>query len=151
MQPLPKLPKLPKKSARLDERCGLCGCRVHRSGGYALPTVEGRSHATSHHYVAERFFGRSTNQRGDQRDRLFDTCPWGMEGRSAVYCYECHEELLHNPVLLPDDILRFAELVQRRGLVEGRKTASREKIAERIKLFHEVIESGLKLLLESKK
>ena len=28
------------------------------------------------------------------------------------YCYECHEELLHDPVLLPEDIRAFSELVK---------------------------------------
>jgi hypothetical protein len=49
--------------------------------------------------VAERFFGRSNNRRGTQRDRVFEECPWGIEGQTAVFCYDCHEELLHNPVL----------------------------------------------------
>ena len=82
---------------------------------------------------------------------MFDQCPWGLEKKSAIYCYECHEELLHNPVLLPEDILRFAELVRKRGLAEDKKTASREKHASRIKLLHEVVESGLKLLLEGER
>src|SRR5690348_3107690 len=80
----PGMPLLPKP--RSDERCVLCGCRVHRRGVYATPTVEGRSHATSHHYVAERFFGRSAMRRGEQREGIFSACPWGIEGKSAVYC-----------------------------------------------------------------
>ena len=35
--------------------CAICGCRLHRGGEYATPTTEGRSQATKHHYVAERF------------------------------------------------------------------------------------------------
>lgn len=130
------------------ERCAVCGCEVHRSGEYATPTVRGRSHATAHHFVAERFFGRSTNRRGTRREGIFNTCPWGHESKSDVYCYECHEELLHNPVLLPDDVRAFAELVKRHGLDEVHKPEGRDKIAERIKLLHEVISVGLKVLLE---
>lgn len=148
MQPLPKLPRLPKNSKRLDERCTLCGCRIHRRGSYALSTVEGRSHATSHHYVAERFFGRSANRRGEQRDRIFETCPRSLEGKSAVYCYECHEELLHNPVFTEADMHEFSRLVVKRGLNEDEKPASREKLAGRIQLLHEVIAVGLRALLE---
>lgn len=65
-----------------------------------------------------------------------------------TFCYECHEELLHNPVLIPEDISRFAELVKKRGLSEDTKTENREKIARRIMLFHEVIALGLRALQE---
>jgi hypothetical protein len=41
------------------------------------------------------------------RDRLFDACPWRIEGQSAVYCYEYNEELLHDPVFTPTDIQRL--------------------------------------------
>jgi len=60
-----------------------------------------------------------------------------------VFCYECHEELVHNPVLLPEDVAQFAELVKQRGLSEKIKTESREPIAGRVALFHEVIARGL--------
>lgn len=65
-----------------------------------------------------------------------------------TFCYECHEELLHNPVLLPEDISRFAELVKKRGLSEDSKTEDRKRIARRIMLFHEVIALGLRTLHE---
>ena len=126
-----------------SEKCTLCGCLLHRLGGYGQPTVEGRSHATEHHFVAERFFGRSSNRRGEVRERLFETCPWNSEGKSAVYCYECHEELLHNPVFTVADMQVFADLVRIRGLNDEMKSAERMKIAGRVKLFHEVIAAGL--------
>ena len=128
----------------MSERCAICGCPLHRRAGtYARPTVDGRSHATVHHFVAERFFGRSANRRGTKLDGVFRTCPWGVEGKSEVFCYECHEELLHNPVLLPKDIEAFAELVRLRGLAEDGKSESRERLAGRIQLFHEIIARGL--------
>ena len=128
----------------MAEHCAICGCPLHRTKNtYARPTVEGRSHATRHHYVAERFFGRSSNRPGTKMDGIFPTCPWGHESESVVFCYECHEELIHNPVLLPDDIARFAELVKRRGLSEVSKTESRDPIGGRIELLHEVIARGL--------
>ena len=83
--------------AKSPEACAICGCSVNRCGNYARSSVEGRSHASKHHFVAERFFGRSTNRRGTKRDGIFKTCPWGHEGECGVYCYECHEELLHKP------------------------------------------------------
>lgn len=131
----------------MSESCEICGCRLHRLGHYAKPSVEGRSHATKHHFVAERFFGRSKNRAGDQRERVFAVDPWGVEGKTAVFCYECHEELLHNPVLLPEDLEGLRELVRRHGLGESEKTEERTKLAGRIELLHEVLQRGIWELL----
>lgn len=132
------------------ERCALCGCQLERSvGGYAEPSPRGRSHATKHHYVAERFFGRSANRPGTKRDPIFSACPWGVEGQTGVFCYECHEEVLHNPVFLPADIEALAALVSRRGLNEGAKGSGRDRVGGRIKLLHDVIEAGIKVMSET--
>lgn len=131
------------------ENCAICGCALQRKAGtYARPTIEGRSHATAHHYVPERFFGRSGNRKGTQTESVFDECPWGHEGKTVVFCYECHEELIHNPVLLPNDISGFAQLVRLRGFSEEQKPADRQLISGRVKLLHEVIFEGIKSLLE---
>lgn len=131
----------------MTEHCAICGCVLHRTKDtYARPTVEGRSHATRHHHVAERFFGRSTNRRGTKTEGIFDVCPWGHEGETVVFCYECHEELIHNPILLPEDIARFAALVKAKGFAEVSKSESRAPISGRITLLHEVIARGLKAL-----
>lgn len=131
-----------------DERCALCGCRLfRRAGTYAAPTIEGRAHATKHHHVAERLFGRSANRRGDLRDPVFSTCPWDAEGQTETFCYECHEVVIHNPVFLKPDIVGLASLVRRRGLDEESKGPSRAKLAGRVQLLHEVIEAGIASLL----
>ncbi len=78
---------------------------------------------------------------------MFEECPWGVEGKTTIFCYDCHEELIHNPVFLPKDIERLATLVKERGLDEKSKTDSKEKIAGRIKLLHEIIQRGLEELL----
>ena len=128
----------------MSERCAICGCKLHRTKDtYALPTTEGRSHASRHHFVANRFFGRSNNRPGTQRDRIFEKCPWNVEGQTSVFCYDCHEELLHNPVFLPADIARLADLVKERGLDEDIKAESRDRIAGRIRLLHEIIQKGI--------
>lgn len=132
----------------MAENCAICGCLLHRAAGtYARPTPEGRSHATEHHFVAERFYGRSKNRRGTQREGIFAACPWGVEGQSDVFCYECHEELLHNPVILPADMQHFAELVRVRGLAENHKLNSRQPIAGRVQLFQAIISRGIEALL----
>ena len=112
-------------------------------GGYATSTREGRSHRSKHHYVAERFFGRSANRRGTQRVGVFTKCPWSLEHRSGQFCYECHELLLHNPVFLPSDIEILSRLIRARRLSEQSKPLHQRKIAGRIKLLHEVIAVGL--------
>lgn len=75
---------------------------------------------------------------------MLDQCPWGHEGETGVFCSDCHEELLHNPILLPNDIERFSKIVEARAIGENAKEESFGKIAERVKLFHEIIEKGLK-------
>jgi hypothetical protein len=132
------------------ERCAICCCQLHRTRG-TYATAQGRAHASKHHYVAERFFGRSNNRRGTQRERIFGECPWGDEGKSDLFCYECHELLLHNPVLLPEDVQRFSMLVRQKGLSEELKPEGSKMIAERIKLFHDVISRGLSVLLQDEK
>jgi len=83
-----------------------------------------------------------------QRREIFKTCPWQLEGQTDVFCYDCHEELLHNPVFLPTDIARFARLVKAHSLHEETKPQSRDRIAGRIRLLHEVIDRGLAALNE---
>ena len=133
----------------MNDKCEICGCPIHRDGDYAKPTIRGRSHATRHHHVAERFFGRSANRRGTIRDAIFAECPWDAEGTTSTFCYECHEELIHNPVFLPEDIRQFAEIIKARGLNEQAKTDDRSSLAGRIKLLQEVIRNGLKEMAKS--
>ncbi|MBI5599226.1 MAG: hypothetical protein HY890_05745 [Deltaproteobacteria bacterium] len=134
----------------MTEKCRLCGCLLHRTKDtYAKPTVLGRSHATKHHYVAKRFFGRSTNRQGTQREAIFQKeHHWGQKNGTEVFCYECHEELLHNPVLLPDDFDSLAKIIRIRKLNETEKTESREKNAGRIEVLHEVLKEGIKAVLK---
>jgi hypothetical protein len=131
----------------MAEHCAICGCELHRTpSAYGDATIEGRSGASKHHFVPERFFGRSANRAGTKAEGIFSSCPWGYERKSDLFCYECHELLLHNPVLLPEDIASFAELVRIRNLTEEVKPADHSKIASRIVLFHEVITRGLQIL-----
>jgi len=133
----------------MAEQCAICGCPVHRvASTYAQASIAGRSHAFKHYYVAERFFGRTKNRHGGLIEGIFPFCPWKHEGQTGVLCYECHEELLANPVMLPQEVARFAELVKRRGLREEVKTDSRVPIAGRVELLHDVISLGLNAALK---
>lgn len=121
----------PVKMRPTAEQCALCGCELHRTpAAYANATIRGRSGATKHHSVAQRFFRRSRTRPARQIEGIFASCPSGNEGESAdVFCYECHELLLHNPVLLREDVSLFAELVRMRNLAEAVKLADYSKIA----------------------
>jgi len=78
-----------KNMNKQSEKCQICGCQLHRAKNtYARPNVEGRSHTSRHHYVPERFFGRSSNRKGTQREKIFKTCPWDHEGETATFCYD---------------------------------------------------------------
>lgn len=143
--------KQPRRTHPEAEHCVICGCLVHRDGGYAEPTPQGRSHATRHHLIPERFFGRSRNRRGTKRPGLFATCPWGLERITAVFCYECHEEMVHNPVFLPADLEALSELVRLRKLSERRKPSGRKKIAGRVVLLQEALSRGLQSLLRKER
>jgi len=131
----------------MTERCAICHCSLTRAKGkYAGLTVEGRSHRSKHHFVAERFFGRSANRRGTKRPPIFHRCPWMLEGVSEYFCYECHELLLHNPVLTREDVSAFSQLVRSHRLSERTKPKHNRRIAGRIKLMHKVIRAGLNAL-----
>jgi len=134
-----------------DQTCTLCGCLVHRTGDYGQPTVKGKSHASLHHFVAERFFGRSANRPGELRDAYpLSEAYQQHEGRTGVFCYECHEELLHNPIILPDDLSLLHQLFVTRGLTEIQKSEDRTKAAGRVSLLHEIIRRGLESINNQK-
>jgi len=135
-----------------QKRCAICGCLLSRvPDTYGTPAVAGRSHLSKRHYVAERFFGRSKNRAGEQREPIFEQCPWNTEYQTAEFCYDCHEEILHNPVFLPEDVSKFAKLVELRRLMEPKKTANKKKLGGRIVLLHEVLELGIDRLLAKEK
>jgi len=150
-----------------EEKCDICGCKLYRGGGtYAKPTTKGLSHATKHHYIPERFFGRSKNRNKKNTERIpifidkknengaKEPCPWSQfEEDTLNLCYECHEELIHNPVFLNDDINNLRKLVYRKGLNEDDdfEKRDRSKIAGRIVLLHEVISRGIDSLIKEHK
>jgi hypothetical protein len=108
-----------------------------------------------HHFVAKRFLG-GKNRRGTRRSKIFGPKIWCQEigkGKTYVYlCYDCHEELLHNPVLFPEDIKKLSNIVKKRRMREKNKLPhNKEKIAKRIKLFHEIIRIGLEQISKESK
>jgi len=139
-----------------DQHCAICGCelfgarrdkekgQLKRKVQYGEDSPEGRSYRTKHHYIAKRFLGREIFSGGDEQ-RLIKN-----KRKYTFLCYNCHEELLHNPMLLPDDIEDFHELVDKedKRLTEPTKGDDKDKLARRIELLHKVIETGIKVLLD---
>lgn len=126
--------------------CAICNCPLHSDGKYADGSHQSRSRQSKHHVVAERFFGRSANRPNDVRQGILVECPWNSNKATVPLCYECHEELIHNPVFLQEDLKAFSDLVRAHGLDEDVKPIGRDKIAGRIKLLNDVIKAGLKSL-----
>jgi hypothetical protein len=67
---------------------------------------------------------------------------------TKLFCYECHEELLHNPIFLLGDVQKFAQIVKLRDLDEDEKSDDRSKMAGRVRLFQEALALGLEKLHE---
>ena len=138
----------------MDERCAICNCILEiGKDEYGKHTLKGRRHASGHHYVAKRFFSSKDKKSGKKYKPIFTDSdfPWKIKPKeTGTFCFECHEELLHNPVFLPEDIKRFSKLVNSKHYDEPDKTESREKLAKRIELLHDVFDKGIQALLDSK-
>lgn len=140
-----------------NDNCEICKCPLtqHKKNTYGKDTTDGRSYKSKHHYVAKRFLGNSKNRRGTRRSKIFEPKIWSQEiGKVKFYvylCYDCHEELLHNPVLLPEDIEKLSSIVKKKELNQKDKPRDKRKIAGRIKLFHEIIKKGLEQISQESK
>ena len=95
-----------------SEHCALCGCELTR-GNNINPT--GRS---SHHRIPKRL------------ERWTGAFSEELRNEEMLMCYFCHEQLLHNPILLPGTEERLAELFAGKGP------------DEKLLIFAEVIERG---------
>lgn len=140
------------KKQLIKTHCRICSCVLSRKNGtYGQATPSGRSHGTKHHLVAKRFFTKTKNDSISKMNPIFKDGDYPQyKGQMETLCYECHEELLHNPIFLPNDIDKFAKLVEKRFCDERgkKKTTKRKKIGQRIKLLNEVISVGLDELLK---
>jgi len=55
-----------KQKKEKASTCAICGAKIYwgnKTKDYGKPTSSGRSHGSLHHYVPERFFGRSANRK----------------------------------------------------------------------------------------
>jgi len=98
------------------EHCELCGVELE-AGDYGTK-MNGRS---SHHRIPERFNKFSTQG---------NSLPEDKDHELLILCYFCHEELLHNPILL----LGVEE--------ELRKAFAGKDYIQRLAAFAEIIQLG---------
>jgi len=145
--------KKTSKTKEAEKTCAICGCPLHRTAGtYAKPTADGRSHATDHHCVPKRFLS-DKNTKGEKRGPVLTDRHWAEKGSQTVtLCYDCHEELLHNPILLEEDVKHLRQIMDNKGCTETHKTEGDYKcIANRVRIFHEIIKAGIEHTLKEPK
>ena len=115
-----------------SNHCMLCGTKFSTKGVYA--TKNGQYNRSEHHLFPARFKKYHISQRSlakklNVESRDFD---------SVHLCYECHEELLHNPVFTTKMIKELSHLMRGKSL--------EDKV---ITLFH-VIELGIREAIKEK-
>mgnify|MGYP001619825991 CR=1 FL=1 len=138
---------MPKSKSKNEGNCGLCGCALLRMGKYGEDNALGRCFPSEHHLVAKRFYGKNKNK----RSKILDDDDFKKFSNEKIkLCYDCHEELLHNPVLSPDNMKGFKELVRKKHWDERNKKDGKEKIRGRIKLLQEIIDKGINIMLYGK-
>ena len=92
--------------------CVLCGIEF-TTGAYA--TESGRYNKSEHHLFPTRFKKYGISQRSLAKKLNVET----RDFDSVHLCYECHEELLHNPVFTSKMIKGLSHLMRGKDL-EGR-------------------------------
>jgi len=97
----------------------LCGIEVTTSGVYA--TENGQHYRSKHHLVPNRFNKYRISQRSLAKKLNVETGDF----ISILLCYECHEELLHNPVFTTKMIKELSHLMRGKSLEDKVITLSR--------------------------
>lgn len=106
--------------------CQLCKTPLKEGNlGNIYGTGEGLNHLSRHHLFPKRFKKYYTN---DEIQKIFH-----IDNPSSfrVFCYECHEEILHNIVLNDSMVAGLSTLLDGKD----KKT--------KIKIIHEIIKKGI--------
>ncbi|HEY9205431.1 MAG TPA: hypothetical protein VIO58_05870 [Candidatus Methanoperedens sp.] len=106
--------------------CQLCKTPLKEGNlGYAYGTSEGLTHLSRHHIFPKRLKKYFTN---DEIQKIFHI---DNPSSSMVFCYECHEEILHNIILNDSMVAMLSTLLDRKD----KKT--------KIKIIHEILKKGI--------
>jgi hypothetical protein len=112
-------------------RCQLCKAELqegNRNNIYG--TDEGMRHISRHHLFPKRFRNYFTN---DELMKIFQIETPNILGN---FCYECHEEVLHNLILNREIIDKLSQLF------EGKDKKTR------IIIFYEIFRMGIETILK---
>ena len=101
------------------DRCVLCGIKFTTGGVYA--TESGRHNRSEHHLFPARFEKFGISQRSLAKKLNVET----QDFDSVHLCYECHEELLHNPVFTTKMIKGLSHLMKGKSFEDKVITLSR--------------------------
>ena len=113
------------------DHCMLCGIEF-TTGVYA--TENGRYNSSEHHLFPTRFKKYGISQRSLAKKLNVET----QDFDSVYLCYECHEELLHNPVFTTKMIKELGYLMLGRSL------------EDKVIIISRVIELGIKEAIKEK-
>ena len=100
-------------------QCMLCG--IEYATGVVYASEHGRRSRGRHHLFPRRFEKRGMSQEGLARKLDVETRDLGF----VHLCYECHEELLHNPVLTIKMLDELSHLIKGKSLEDKVVTLSR--------------------------
>jgi len=112
-------------------KCQLCKAELqegNRNNTYG--TDGGMNHISRHHLFPKRFRNYFTD---DEIKQIFQIEPPMVLGE---FCYECHEEVLHNLVLNREIIDKLSKLF------EGKDKKTR------IIIFHQIFKLGIESILK---
>ncbi len=105
--------------------CVLCRTELVQGGdGSGKDTDEGMRHFSTHHRLAKRWQDKKCLDLEAIKEKLRSS------DDELVLCFFCHEEMLHNPILLPGVETTLAEVFTRKDR------------AERLMVFAEIIRIG---------
>ena len=90
------------------DHCMLCGIKFSTKGVYGTE----KYHRSEHHLFPLRFKKYRINQRSLAKKLNVET----QDFDSVHLCYECHEELLHNPVFTTKMIEELSHLMKGKRL-----------------------------------
>lgn len=126
-------------ATELPKTCFLCGKRLRYANGNKRAQEQGlpvgaRTH--DHDAKSEAHFGHIGGDRSRDEFAKLPKRVWTRMGvlnprDSRILCFECHEVILHNPVLSESQLERLAKAF--RG----------KSFAQRVIVFNRIIEYGL--------
>ena len=110
----------------MKKKCLICGVElVEGNPNNKYGTFEGRNYISRHHLFPQRF------QKYFQENEVLNIFGITKFNERAEFCYDCHEEMIHNLILNKEILEKLNEKMNGKNL------------KERIQIFHEIFKKGL--------